>query len=267
MWQFLSQLRWQDALDIVLVAVIFYQAILFLRGTQAIQVLAGLFLLFLAYLGSRWLGLFTLEWLLDLVVKSFIIIVIILFQAEIRRALSRVGRKAFIASGVSEPLVLEHISEAIDTMAAQRTGAIIALERGVGLSNYLEGAVRLDALVTKELLLSLFWPHTPTHDGAAIIQGDRVVAAGCLLPLSTSANLDPDLGTRHRAAVGLTEHSDALVLVVSETTGQISLAQGGRLIRDLSRLQLRQALRNIMEPLQNRKGTLLEKVARFLGAP
>jgi diadenylate cyclase len=267
MWQFLSQLRWQDAVDIILVAVIFYQVFLLLRGTQAIQVLAGLFVLFLAYVISRWMGFFTLEWLLDLVVKSFILIVIVLFQAEIRRALSRVGRKAFIGTEVSEPLILEEISEAVETMAAQHTGAIIALERQVGLSDYVEGAVRLDALVTKELLLSLFWPHTPTHDGAVLIQGSRVLAAGCLLPLSTNPNLDPDLGTRHRAAVGLTEPSDALVLVVSETTGQISLAQGGRLLRNLSRLQLRQALRNILEPAQNRKGGMLEKVARFFGAP
>jgi len=267
MWQFLSQLRWQDAVDIILVAVIFYQVFLLLRGTQAIQVLAGLFVLFLAYVVSRWLGFFTLEWLLDLVVKSFILIVIVLFQTEIRRALSRVGRKAFIAAEVSEPLILEEISEAVETLASQHIGALMALERQVGLSDYLEGAVRLDALVTKELLISLFWPHNPTHDGAVIIQGDRVLAAGCLLPLSTNPNLDADLGTRHRAGVGLTEHSDALVLVVSETTGQISLAQGGRLLRNLSRLQLRQALRNILEAAQNRKGTFAERLARFFGAP
>jgi len=265
MWQFLSQLRWQDAVDIILVAIILYQVLLFLKGTQAIQVLAGMFFLFLAYLGARHLGLFTMEWLLDGIVKSFVLIVIILFQADIRRVLSRVGRKAFLPGYVSEPLILEEISEAVETLAGQRTGALLVLERQISLSPYLEGAVRLDALITKELLASLFWPHSPTHDGAVIIQGDRIVAAGCLLPLSTNPELDPALGTRHRAAVGLTEHTDALVLVVSETSGQISLSQGGRLLRDLSRLQLRQALQNIMEPPADKKGTLIERLAKLFG--
>jgi len=126
--------------------------------------------------------------------------------------------------------------------------------------------VKLDALVSKDLLVSLFWPHNPTHDGAAIIQGDRILAAGCLLPLSANPDLDPTLGTRHRAAVGLTELTDALVLVISETSGQISMAQGGRLVRDLSRLQLRQALKNVLEPTDNnKKGTLLGRLASLLG--
>ena len=266
MWHFLSQLRWQDALDIILVAVILYQVFLFLRGTQAIQVLAGMLLLFLAYLGAKRLDLFTLEWLLDGVIKSFLLIVIILFQADIRRVLSRMGRKALPPAEVSEPQVLEEISDALETLSGQRMGALIVLERHIGLSDYLEGAVKLDALVSKDLLVSLFWPHNPTHDGAAIIQGDRILAAGCLLPLSANPDLDPTLGTRHRAAVGLTELTDALVLVISETSGQISMAQAGRLVRDLSRLQLRQALKNVLEPTDNnKKGTLLGRLASLLG--
>jgi diadenylate cyclase len=252
--------------DIILVAVIIYQVILILKGTQAIPILGGMFLLFLIYLGARRLNLFTLEWLLDGIVKSFLLITIILFQADIRRVLSRMGRKAFLSSVTSEPLVLEEISGAVDLMSDRRIGALIVLERQVGLSDYLEGAVKLDALVTKELLISLFWPHNPTHDGAAIIQGDRITAAGCVLPLSRNPNLDPDLGTRHRAAVGLSEHSDALVLVVSETSGAASLAQGGKLLRNLSRLQLRQALRQILEPTPERKGSLVERLARLFRA-
>jgi diadenylate cyclase len=263
MWQFLSQLRWQDGVDIILVTIIIYQVFLFLRGTQAVQVLAGMFLLFLVYLGARRLDLFTLEWLLDGIVRSFLLIVIILFQTDIRRALSRMGKKALPPAEVSEPLILEEISDAVEILAGRHIGGLIVLERHIGLSEYLEGAVRLDALVTKELLVSLFWPHNPTHDGAVVIQGDRLVAAGVLLPLSAKPDLDPALGTRHRAAVGLTEHTDALVLIVSETTGQISLAQGGRLFRDLSRLQLRQALQNVLESPGNKKGNLFEKVAGF----
>jgi diadenylate cyclase len=265
MWPYLSQLRWQDAADIILVAIIIYQVLLFLKGTQAIQVLAGMFLLFLIYLGAKRLELFTLEWLLDGVVKSFLLIVIILFQGDIRRVLSRVGRKALASADATEPLTVEEICDAAENLATQRIGALIVLERQIGLSNYLEGAVKLDAMVTKELLVSLFWPHSPTHDGAVIIQGDRVVAAGCLMPLSVTMEIDPTLGTRHRAAVGITEHSDALALVVSETFGQISLARGGKLLRNLSRLQLRQTLRDIVEPSEGKKGTWFERFIRFFG--
>jgi diadenylate cyclase len=266
MWQFFQNLRWQDGLDILLVAVIIYQVVLILRGTQAIQILAGLFLLFLAYLVARQMELFTLEWLLDGVVRNLLLIVIILFQADIRRVLTRMGRKALAQAGAPAPVTTEEVFETMEILSSQHIGALIALERHVGLSDFQEGAVKVDALVTKELLVSLFWPHNPTHDGAVIIQGDRVVAAGCLLPLSRNPNLDPDLGTRHRAAVGLSEQTDAVVLVVSETTGQISLAQGGKLRRNLTRLQLRQALRELLEEPANRKGTWSEKLARFFGA-
>jgi len=260
----LSNLRWQDALDIVLVTIIIYQIFLILRGTQAIWVLAGLFLLFLSYIGARYLELFTLEWLLDSVVKSFFLIIIILFQADIRRVLSRIGRRALAPHGGSEPQTMEEICEAAETLSNYRIGGLIALERQVGLTEYLEGSVRLDSLITWELLVSIFWPHNPTHDGAVIIQGDRIVASGCLLPLTRSTGLDPTLGTRHRAAVGLTENTDALALVVSETNGQISLAQGGKLKQNLSRLQLRQELHGLIEDTE-KKGSWFERLARFFG--
>jgi len=264
MLQFLSNLRWQDGVDIILVAVIIYQVVLALRGTQAIQVMAGLFLLFLAYLVARQLEFFTLEWLLNIIVKSFVIIVIILFQADIRRVLSRMGKKALAPGGVNAPLTFEEVCEAADTLASRHIGALIVMERYIGLSDLVEGAIKLDALVTKELLVSLFWPHNPTHDGAVILQGDRAAAAGCLMPLSRNPNLDPTLGTRHRAAVGITEHSDALALVVSETSGQISLAQGGKLRRDLTRLQLRQALQDLLETPADSKGNWIEKLVRYV---
>jgi len=203
MLDFLGNLRWQDGFDIILVAIVIYQVVLILRGTQAIPVLAGLFLLFLAYLVARQLQFFTLEWLLDIIVKSFVIIVIILFQADIRRVLSQMGKKALTPGGINAPLTVEEVCEAADTMAGRHIGALIVMERYIGLSDFLEGAIKLDALVTKELLVTLFWPHTPTHDGAAMVQGDRLVAAGCLLPLSRNPNLDPDLGTRHRQPAAL----------------------------------------------------------------
>lgn len=264
MEQLFLNLRWQDALDIVLVAVIIYQVFLILRGTQAIWVLAGLFFLFLSYVGARYLELFTLEWLLDSVMKSFFLIIIILFQADIRRVLSRIGRRALAPHGAAEPQTMEEICEAAETLANYRIGGLVVIERQVGLSEYLEGSIRLDALVTWELLVSIFWPHNPTHDGAVIIQGDRVVASGCLLPLTKSDTLDPTLGTRHRAAVGLTENTDALALVVSETNGQISLAQGGRLKQNLTRLQLRQDLLGLIKE-NAKKGSWFARLARFFG--
>lgn len=262
MWQFLGNLRWQDGVDIILVAIIIYQVVLVLRGTQAIQVLAGLFLLFFAYLAARQLEFFTLEWLLGLIVKSFVLIVIILFQADIRRVLSRMGKKALAPTSIHAPVTAEEICDAADTLASRHMGALIVMERYIGLSDFFETAIKMDALVTKELLVSLFWPHNPTHDGAVIIQGDRAAAAGCLMPLSRNPNLDPTLGTRHRAAVGISEASDALALVVSETSGQISLAQGGKLRRDLTRLQLRQALRDLLEAPAHHKGNWFEKLVR-----
>ncbi len=258
--------RWQDALDIILVAIIIYQIFLIIRGTQAIWVLAGIFVLFLSYLGARYLELFTLEWLLDSVMKSFFLIVIILFQADIRRVLSRIGRRALAPQDASEPQTMDEICEAAETLSNYRIGALIVLERQVGLSEYLEGSIRLDALVTWEILVSIFWPHNPTHDGAVIVQGDRLLASGCLLPLTKSAALDPTLGTRHRAAVGLTENTDALALVVSETNGQISLAQGGKIRQNLTRLQLRQELRGLIEDIE-KKGSVFARLARFFGTP
>jgi len=261
----LTNLRWQDGLDIILVAIIIYQVFLMLRGTQAIQVLVGLFLLFLAYVGARHLELFTLEWLLDGVVRSFLLIIIILFQADIRRVLSRMGRRAMTGQGSLESSTTDELCEAAENLANQRIGGLIILERTTGLSEYLEGAVRIDALVTWELLVSLFWPHNPTHDGAVIIQGDRIMAAGCLLPLSKNPNLDPTLGTRHRAAVGVSENTDALALVISETNGFISLARGGQLTQNLTRLQLRQALGEVLDS-DERKGTWFDRLVRLYRA-
>jgi len=259
-------LRWQDLVDILLVAIIIYQVVLALKGTRGIQVLAGLILLFLAYLVARRLEFFTLEWLLDIIVKSFVLIVIILFQADIRRLLSRVGKKALASGGEQLPETTAEVCSAAETLARRSIGALFVLERHNSLSEYLEGVIKLDSLVTKELLITLFWPHTPTHDGAVVIQKDRVAGAGCLLPLSKNPNLEPTLGTRHRAAVGLTEQSDAVVLVVSETTGQISLAQGGKLRQNLTPGEACRILQNLMETPNESKGTWTEKLARALWA-
>ena len=166
-------LRWQDLVDIVLTAVLIYQLLLFLRGTQGIQVLAGILVLLLAYWGARRLDLFTLNWFLESFVKSLLLIIIILFQADIRRMLTRVGRRAVSRFGYSEPQVLEEIAAAADSLAKSKFGGLFVYYVIVNLRDFQEGGIRLDAIVSRELLVTLFWPSTPTHDGAVIISGDR----------------------------------------------------------------------------------------------
>ena len=212
---------------------------------------------------ARQLEFYTLEWLLNIIVKSFVLIIIILFQADIRRFLSRMGKKALAPGGLKAPLTVEEVCEAADAMASRRIGALIVMERYIGLSDFLEGAIKLDALVTKELLVTLFWPHNPTHDGAVILQGDRALAAGCLMPLSRNPDLDPTLGTRHLATVGITEQSDALALVVSETSGQISLAQGGKLQHNLPGCNCARPSGTSWKPRPITEETGLTKLVRF----
>ncbi|MBW1916414.1 MAG: TIGR00159 family protein [Deltaproteobacteria bacterium] len=262
--QELYNLRWQDGVDIILVAILIYQLILLLRGTQGIQVLAGMVILFLAYWGARRLNLFTLEWVLESFVKSFLLIVIILFQADIRRVLSRMGRRAIIRPSIPVPKALEEICAAADSLASKKIGGLIVLERQAQLNDYLEGAIRLDALVTRELLTSLFWPHTPTHDGAVIVQGDLIIAAGCVLPLSRRPGIDKTMGTRHRAGLGITENTDAVALIISEERGQVSLAQGGKMIPNLSRVQLLQTLEEIfIREKESEQESWLAKIFNF----
>jgi diadenylate cyclase len=255
--------RWQDLLDIILTAILIYQLLLFLRGTQGIQILAGILILLLAYWGARRLDLFTVEWFLESFVKSLLLIIIILFQADIRRMLTRVGRRAFFRSGYSEPQVLEEIAAAADALAKLKIGALFVIIRQGKLREFLEGGVNLDATISRELLMTLFWPNSPTHDGAVIISGDQILSAGCVLPLTQQSGLDKTLGTRHRAGIGITEQKDTVAVIVSEEKGQISLAQEGRLTDNLSRTQLLNSLNEIFAKENSGKVGWLEKLSRF----
>lgn len=253
--------RWQDLLDIFLTAVLLYQILHFLRGTQGAQIIAGIVVLLLAYWGARRLELFTLEWLLGSFVKSLLLIVIILFQADIRRLLSRMGRRAFFRLGSTEPLILEEIAAAASELAHQKIGALMVLSPHPAIPEQVEGGIRMEALVSRELLMTLFWPGSPTHDGAAVIAGDQILAAGCVLPLSHNPGLDPALGTRHRAGLGVTEHSDAVAVIVSEERGQVSLAREGKLYTNLSRAQLLQTLHELLAADGNQQDGWLAKLA------
>jgi diadenylate cyclase len=262
----LHNLRWQDGVDILLAAILIYQLFLLLRGTQGFQILVGMVILLFAYWAARRLDLFTVEWFLESFVKSFLLIVIILFQADIRRVLSRMGRRAMIRTGFSEPRVLEEIAAAADYLAKLKIGGLIVLERQAKLTDYVAGGIKLDALVTRELLISIFWPNTPTHDGAAIIGTDQILAAGCVLPLSRHPEFDKTLGTRHRAGLGISENTDAVALIISEEKGQISMAQEGKLSVNLTRVQLRHALGEIFESHIPNNNSLLEKISQLFGA-
>jgi diadenylate cyclase len=250
---------WWDLLDIALVSFLMYELLLLIRGTRAVQMaLSGAFLLALFFV-SRWLQLETVNWVIRNLATYVVFAIIVLFQADIRRALAHFGRAPFFRyfeRATSTDETMEELVVGATTLATRRIGAIIVIERQIGLRNYIEGGIPLDALVTYDLLVSVFQQGSPLHDGAVIIQGDRVAAAACFLPLSVNPRVSRDLGTRHRAALGLTEENDAVAIVVSEETGTISLAMAGDLERGLSADGLRIRLRSLLG------GRRRERVAR-----
>lgn len=249
-FQIFSQLRWQDAVDILLVYIIVYRLLLLIRGTRAVQILTGIGLVSVFFVLSDWLRLFVLNYLLKQFFDYLFLIMVILFQDEIRRALANMGRNPFLTgpSAKSKAVIaLEEICKAVNILAAKRTGALIALERQHGLKNYSDGATILNAEVSAELLLSIFQNSSPIHDGAVIIQGKKIFAAGCFVPVTLEAEMDRTLGTRHRAAIGLTEETDAVVIVLSEERGEISLVEYGEMTRSLTVADLRKKLYQAFE--------------------
>lgn len=240
-----TQIRWQDFLDIGIIACGVYWIIHLIRGTRAVQMLVGLVVVFGAYLASQTLELYTLNWVLDNFLSSVLLVTVILFQNDIRRALTEVGRGSLFGlreKAAYEP-VLEEVIKAATSLAQRRIGALIVLKREVGLNEYTEKGIRVDGYVSKELLDSIFSPLSPIHDGAVVIQEGRLVAAGCFLPLTSNPNVSKNLGTRHRAAIGLTEETDAVVIVVSEEEGTIAMAREGKIFPRLDADALRGALR------------------------
>jgi diadenylate cyclase len=225
----LARLNVRSALDILIIATLLYYLLKLLRGTRAVQMLVAIGLLMLFYRGARWARLEMVEWLLTTMLPYIAITLIVLFQPEIRRALSRFGRNLSLMKFASHNPKATHddIVMAAEYFSLNRIGAIMVVERQAGLSTYIESGIPLDAKLSYDLLLSIFRPGSPLHDGAVIIEGSRVAAAGCFLPLSLNPLISKQLGTRHRAGIGITEDSDAVVVLVSEETGSISLASGG----------------------------------------
>ncbi|HHY06270.1 MAG TPA: TIGR00159 family protein [Clostridia bacterium] len=249
MWkQALETLNFISILDILIVAFVIYKLMMIIKGTRAVQLIKGLFVLLLASLVSETFGFTTVAWILDQFSKVLVIALPIVFQPELRRALERLGRGKFFARPMSmlneETLakVVEQLVRSVKIFSENNIGALIMLEREIGVNDYIETGTKIDGLVSTEFIVNLFIPRSPLHDGAVIIRGDRVVAAGCFLPLSENPNLSKELGTRHRAALGLTEQSDAIGIIVSEETGTISVAEEGKLTRYLDENMLKDIL-------------------------
>jgi diadenylate cyclase len=246
---------WSDFADVVVLAVMIYEVLKLIRGTRAVQMALGAGVVVGIFYGSRWAHLETVNWLIRTLLGYIVFAIIVLFQSDIRRALAHLGRAPFFRYFAKEESAEESIEElvvAASMLSAQQIGAIIAIERQIGLRNYIEGGISLDAVLTYDLLLSIFQPSSPLHDGAVIVQNDRVAAAACFLPLTVNPKLSKELGSRHRAAIGLTEENDSVAIVVSEETGAISIIAEGQIDRGIQPDDLRRRLRSLV--LQRRRG-------------
>jgi diadenylate cyclase len=257
---YLGRLDVRAALDILIIAIFIYYLLKLLRGTRAVQMLVAIALLILFYRGARWARLEMVEWLLTTLLPYVAIALIVLFQPEIRRALSRVGRSLSLMrfTAHNPKAIYDDIVMAAEYFSQNRIGALMVVERQAGLRTYIESGVPLDARLSYDLLLSIFRPGSPLHDGAVIIEGTRVAAAGCFLPLSVNPLISKQLGTRHRAAIGITEDSDAIVVLVSEETGSISVAAGGSIDSNLTGDELTDRL---SEMVLRRRTTMLVPAA------
>ncbi|HHW13706.1 MAG TPA: TIGR00159 family protein [Firmicutes bacterium] len=241
-----------DVVDILIIAYVVYKVVVFLRNTGTVSLLKGLTVLFVATTLSGWLGLRAVNWLLERALTGIVVALPVVFYPELRRTLEQLGRGQLFRRGYTglgrqeRRELVAAIVRAVGLMSAQRIGALLVLERETGLQEYMDTGIPLDARITAEFLVNVFTPNTPLHDGAALIRGNRLAAAGCFLPLSDNPGLSKDLGTRHRAGVGISEISDAAVVIVSEETGIISLAVNGRLERHLDAAALEERLVSLL---------------------
>jgi diadenylate cyclase len=245
--ELLRQIRWQDIVDIIVMSIIVYRLLLMIKGTKAAHMLIGLGVLLVASLLSRYFELYTVDWLIQSFWSQIVIAIIILFQPEIRRALAQMGETQFIhaLTSAEELKSLDEIVKASIALSNRKIGALIAIERDTSLRDFVEIGTPLDGKVSKELLLSIFHPTSPIHDGAVVIKGNRIVAAGCFLPITMNTEVSKTLGTRHRSGIGLSEETDAVVIIVSEETGTVSMAMNGKLESPLDMGMLRDILTDL----------------------
>lgn len=251
--------RANDIIDILIVALVFYKLFMLIRETRAEQLTKGIFALFVFTKLSEWLKLYTINWLLKQVMTVGTLAILIVFQPELRRALEYIGRSRFFTKTFveikdeSHLKVVDDLIETTSSLSRQKIGALIVLERKTGLSEVVETGTKIGGEISSDLLINIFIPNSPLHDGAVIIKEDIIKAAGCFLPLTDNPSLSKSLGTRHRAALGISEKSDALALVVSEETGAISIAENGKISRYLDEKTLRKILLDMYKPKENKK--------------
>lgn len=246
-----SNIRFFDLIDIAVIAYIIYQTIRFLRDSRAWQLVKGLVILLAVYLVATWFELVTLKWLLAIVGESLLVVAVIIFQPELRRVLENVGRSNLRKIGKNQLIDSEResmekciggICKAVGNMHDNKIGALIVFERETPLGEIINTGTEIDAVISDEIVQNIFYPKSPLHDGGMVVRGDRIMAAGCILPLTANGDLNSQLGTRHRAAIGMSEVSDAIVVVVSEETGIISVAHDGKIDREFNQLSLREYL-------------------------
>lgn len=244
-----SQFHFLDLIDIFIVALIFYWLFKLIKGTRAVQMSIGLAILILATFIAQWAKLNTITWILRNFWTIWIIVFIILFQPELQNALARLGTGKFFSYYLTDKFYLiDEIAKSVDFLSSQKYGALIVIEREVGLKSFIETGKKINAYLSSELINTIFTPNTPLHDGAIIIEHNEIAAAGCILPLTKASDIPTQFGTRHRAAIGLTEETDAVVIVVSEETRNISLVKGGIMSQGLDTLTLRKSLEEILMP-------------------
>lgn len=262
MSSYFTDSTWQDWLkdmiDVGIVSYIIYKLFVLVRGTRAVSLLKGIFVLVATWAISTWFDLYTLKWLMNQMFTWGIVTVMIIFQPELRRALEQLGRGNLFSRGPSQERnalseQLEEVIKAVQHMAKRKIGALIVFERKTGVSELIESGIAMESRITSQLLINIFTPNTPLHDGAVIIRGNQIMAAGCYLPLSENPFISKELGTRHRAAIGVSEVSDALSVVVSEETGQVSLSINGMIVRDINEESLISKLFDELTPKVNSK--------------
>lgn len=266
-----SYFRVQDFIDILIVAYIIYKAFSFIKETRAEQLVKGIIVLVVILFISEWFGLYTLNYILKNTMQVGVLALLVVFQPELRRGLEHVGRSRFggffFNDGNQTELDTEHVCdevcEAVSYLSDKRIGSLIVMERHTKVGDIIRTGVNLDSLVSSSLLINLFIPNTPLHDGAVVLRDNRIMAGGCLLPLTQTQKLSAELGTRHRAAIGMSENSDAIVVVVSEETGKISIALDGDLTRNLTVESLRKAIKKLMLPQEEKKP--IHKILKWKG--
>lgn len=252
MMSIIQNIKFTDIIDILIVSYVIYKLIVLVRGTRAVQLLKGIIVIAIAWGLSVWLHLYTLNWLLNQMITVGLLAIIIIFQPELRKALEQLGRGRLFSRSTDLDQEYNHrvgeIVKAVNYMARRKIGALIVFERETGLNDYIESGVPLESSLTSELLITIFAPNTPLHDGAVILKESKIMAAGCYLPLSENPFISKELGTRHRAAIGITEVSDAICIVVSEETGQVSFSMNGQVVRDIKEESLIAKLFDSLRP-------------------